>query len=79
LTEVADAVVVVVSEETRTVSVARAGRLSVRIDDEERLRKVLEACIRPRRRAYAAEPPLWLANLLTRITRASSDQEKLRA
>jgi diadenylate cyclase len=79
LTEVADAVVVVVSEETRTVSVARAGRLSVRIDDEERLRKVLEACIRPRRRAHAAEPPLWLANLLTRITRASSDQEKLRA
>jgi hypothetical protein len=40
---------------------------------------VLEACIRPRRRAHAAEPPLWLANLLTRMTRASSDQEKLRA
>lgn len=79
LTEQADAVVVVVSEETRTVSVARAGRLSVRIDDEERLRKVLEACIRPRRRAHAAEPPPWLANLLTRMTRASSDQEKLRA
>ena len=79
LTEQADAVVVVVSEETRTVSVARAGRLSVRIDDEERLRKVLEACIRPRRRGPAAEPPAWLANLLTRITRASSDQEKLRA
>jgi diadenylate cyclase len=78
LTEVADAVVVVVSEETRTVSVARAGRLSVRIDDEERLRKVLEACIRPRR-AHPAEPPLWLANLLTRLTRASGDQTKLRA
>jgi diadenylate cyclase len=79
LSEQTDAVVVVVSEETRTVAVARAGRLSVRIDDEERLRKVLEACIRPRRRAHAAEPPLWLANLLTRMTRASSDQEKLRA
>jgi diadenylate cyclase len=79
LSEQTDAVVVVVSEETRTVAVARAGRLSVRIDDEERLRKVLEACIRPRRRAHAAEPPLWLANLLTRLTRASSDQEKLRA
>jgi diadenylate cyclase len=74
-----DAVVVVVSEETRTVAVARAGRLSVRIDDEERLRKVLEACIRPRRRTHPAEPPQWLANLLTRLTRASSDQEKLRA
>jgi diadenylate cyclase len=78
LTEVTDAVVVVVSEETRTVAVARAGRLSVRIDDEERLRKVLEACIRPPR-ARAAEPSLWLANLLTRLTRASGDQKKLRA
>ena len=78
LTEQADAVVVV-SEETRTVAVARVGRLSVRIDDEERLRKVLEACIRPRRRAHGAEPPLWLTNLLTRMTRASGDQEKLRA
>jgi len=79
LTEQADAVVVVVSEESRSVSVARAGRLSVRIDDEERLRKVLEACIRPRRRAHAAESPSWLANLVTRMTRASSDQAKLRA
>jgi diadenylate cyclase len=79
LTEQADAVVVVVSEETHTVAVARAGRLSVRIDDEERLRRVIEACIRPRRRAHAAEPPPWLTNLLMRITRASGDQEKLRA
>src|ERR1700744_390132 len=78
LTEQTDAVVVVVSEETQTVAVARAGRLSVRIDDEERLRKGLEACIRPRRRA-AAEPPSWLATLLTRTSRAPSDQEKLRA
>lgn len=79
LTEQTDAVVVIVSEESRTVSVARAGRLSVRIDDEERLRKVLEACIRPRRRAHSAEPPPWLAHFLTRLTRASGDQEKLRA
>jgi diadenylate cyclase len=78
VSEVTDAVVVIVSEETRTVSVARAGRLSVRIDDEERLRKVLEACVRPRR-AHVAEPPMWLANLLTRLTRASGDQTKLRA
>jgi diadenylate cyclase len=79
LTEQADAVVVVVSEEARAVAVARAGRLSVRIDDEERLRKVLEACIRPRHRVRSGEPPVWLANLLTRLTRASSDQKKLRA
>ena len=77
LTEQTDAVVVVVSEETRTLSVARAGRLSVKIDDEDRLRKVLEACIRPPRRARAAEPPAWIANLLTRLTRANTS-EKLR-
>ena len=78
LTEQTDAVVVVVSEETRTIAVARAGRLSVRIDDEDRLRKVLAACIRPPRRARAAEPPAWFANVLTRITRAPSNSEKLR-
>jgi diadenylate cyclase len=78
LTEQTDAVVVVVSEETRTIAVARAGRLSVRIDDEDRLRKVLAACIRPPRRPHAAEPPAWVTNLLTRISRAPSNSEKLR-
>jgi diadenylate cyclase len=78
LTEQTDAVVVVVSEETRTIAVARAGRLSVRIDDEDRLGKVLAACIRPPRRARAAEPPTWLANLLNRLSRAPSNSEKLR-
>ena len=78
LTEQTDAVVVVVSEETRTVAVARAGRLSVKIDDEDRLRKVLAACIRPPRRAHAAEPPAWIANLLTRLSRAPDASEKLR-
>ena len=51
LSEQTDAVVVVVSEESGLVSVARAGRLSVPIDDEERLRRVLAACIRPTRRS----------------------------
>ena len=37
------------------MSVARAGRLSVPIDDEERLRRVLAACIRPTRRRAQAE------------------------
>jgi diadenylate cyclase len=78
LTEQTDAVVVVVSEETRTIAVARAGRLSVRIDDEDRLGKVLAACIRPPRRPRAAEPPTWLANLLNRLSRAPSNSEKLR-
>jgi diadenylate cyclase len=77
LTEQTDAVVIVVSEESGLVSVARAGRLSVPIDDEERLRRVLAACIRPTRRRAHTEGNL-LANLLTRVPRAQSSQEQLR-
>lgn len=77
LSEQTDAVVVVVSEESGIVSVARAGRLSVPIDDEERLRRVLTACIRPPRRRPQAEGNL-LANLLPRIARAQRSQEQLR-
>jgi diadenylate cyclase len=77
LTEQTDAIVVVVSEESGLVSVARAGRLSVPIDDEERLRRVLAACIRPTRRRAQAEGGL-LANLLTRVPRAQPSQEQLR-
>lgn len=77
LTEQTDAIVVVVSEESGFVSVARAGRLSVPIDDEERLRRVLAACIRPTRRRAQAEGGL-LANLLPRISRAQSSPEQLR-
>jgi len=77
LSEQTDAVIVVVSEESGIVSVARAGRLSVPIDDEERLRRVLAACIRPtRRRTQAEGNPL--ANLLPRLTRAQRSQEQLR-
>ncbi len=76
LTEQTDAVVVVVSEETGMLSVARAGRLSVPIDDEDRLRRVLAACIRPTRR----RPPEGglLAHLLTRVPRAQRPTEQLR-
>ena len=78
LTEQTDAVVVVVSEESGLISVARAGRLSVPIDDEERLRRVLGACIRPTRRRNQAEGGL-LGNLLTRVPRAAQpSQEQLR-
>jgi diadenylate cyclase len=77
LSEQTDALVVVVSEESGIVSVARAGRLSVPIDDEERLRRVLTACVRPtRRRAQAEGNPL--ANLMPRIARAGRSQEQLR-
>jgi diadenylate cyclase len=78
LTEQTDAVVIVVSEENGLVSVARAGRLSVPIDDEERLRRVLAACIRPTRRRFQADGGL-LANLMTRFPRAAQpSQEQLR-
>ena len=80
LSEQTDAVVVVVSEESGLVSVARAGRLSVPIDEEDRLRRVLAACIRPTRRRSQAEGGV-LANLLTRVPRAQppqSPQEQLR-
>ena len=77
LTEQTDAVVIVVSEESGLVSVARAGRLSVPIDDEDRLRRVLAACIRPSRRNAKAEGS-FLANLLSRIPRAQSPTEQFR-
>ncbi|HEX3465895.1 MAG TPA: diadenylate cyclase CdaA [Candidatus Elarobacter sp.] len=77
LSEQTDAVVVVVSEESGLVSVARAGRLSVPIDEEDRLRRVLAACIRPTRRRAQAEGGI-LANLLTRVPRAQPPQEQLR-
>jgi diadenylate cyclase len=51
LSEQTDAVVVVVSEQTGHISVARTGRISREIDDEGRLRSVLLACCRaPRQR-----------------------------
>ena len=77
LSEQTDAVVVVISEESGLVSVARAGRLSVPIDEEDRLRRVLAACIRPTRRRAQAEGGI-LANLLTRVPRAQPPQEQLR-
>ncbi|MGH7755338.1 MAG: diadenylate cyclase CdaA [Vulcanimicrobiaceae bacterium] len=61
LSEQSDAVVLVVSEETGAISVARAGRLSRELGDEARLRSVLLACCRPARarrpaRATVGEP-----------------------
>jgi diadenylate cyclase len=57
LSEVTDAVVLVVSEQTGHISVARTGRISREIDDEDRLRSVLVACCRaPRARRPARRP-----------------------
>jgi diadenylate cyclase len=77
LSEQTDAVVVVVSEESGAVSVARAGRLSVHIDDRDRLEKVLGAIVRPPRRTREAQGGL-LANLMARLPRAVDHSEKLR-
>ncbi|MBV9233530.1 MAG: TIGR00159 family protein [Candidatus Eremiobacteraeota bacterium] len=49
LSEQTDAVVIVISEQTGNVSIARNGRLSRPIEDEERLRKMLLAVTRPPR------------------------------
>ncbi|GAC1425484.1 MAG: diadenylate cyclase CdaA [Candidatus Velthaea sp.] len=78
LSEQTDAVVVVVSEENGAVSVARAGRLSVQIDDINRLIKVLSAIVRPPRRNRPAADGI-LASLLNRIPRAVDRTEKSRA
>jgi diadenylate cyclase len=49
LSEQTDAVVVIVSEQTGAVTVARGGKLSRPIDDEQRLLKILLAVTRPPR------------------------------
>jgi diadenylate cyclase len=49
LTEQTDAVVIVISEETGAISIAREGKLTRAIDDESRLVRVLLAVTRPPR------------------------------
>ena len=49
LSEQTDAVVLVISEQTGAISVARTGKLSRELDDEARLRSVLLACCRASR------------------------------
>jgi hypothetical protein len=49
LSEETDAVVLVISEQTGAISVARTGKLSRELDDEARLRSVLLACCRASR------------------------------
>ncbi len=49
LTEQTDAVVLVISEQTGSISIARLGKLSRELDDEPRLHTVLLACCRAAR------------------------------
>lgn len=70
LSEQTDALVVVVSEETGQISVARGGKLSRVVDDEDRLRKILLACSRPPRVRVAALG-FW-SSLRERIARVTA-------
>jgi diadenylate cyclase len=77
LSEQTDAVVLVVSEQTGAISIARAGRLSREIADQERLRRLLLAVTRPPRVRRQKSPNLF-ERMRTRIPRAASLTQKLR-
>lgn len=84
LTEQTDAVVVVISEETGAISVARAGKLSRPIEDAHRLNRILLAMTRgPRERRSANDFVTQLRNRLfpqiRRERRHADHPEKLRA
>lgn len=77
LSEQTDAVVLVISENSGAISIARGGRLSREIAEEERLRRVLLAVTRPPRVRRQATPNL-LARMRTRFPNAANLTEKLR-
>ncbi len=74
LSEQTDAVVVVVSEETGAISIARGGRLSRPIDDEQRLVKLLLAITRPARRERRLRNDV-ISNLRMRLRSGRSERE----
>jgi diadenylate cyclase len=67
LSEQTDAVVIVVSEQTGRISIARTGRLSREIEEEPRLRSALLACCRAPRARRIARRVTWP---LRRVPRA---------
>ncbi|MGC1381993.1 MAG: diadenylate cyclase CdaA [Candidatus Baltobacteraceae bacterium] len=74
LSEQTDAVVIVVSEQTGAITIARDGKLSRPVDDEQRLVKMLLAVTRPPRRERR-RPNDLLAHLRSRLpARATSEQ-----
>ncbi len=77
VTEQTDAVVVVVSEESGAISLAREGKLSRPIEDESRLFRLLLATTRPRRerRAIRGDFVTQLRARLTPPQRAKSHNE----
>lgn len=75
LSEQTDAVVIVVSEETGAITVAREGKLSRPIEEENRLFRVLLATTRPRREPRAL-PGDIVSHLRSRLTRPARRRDK---
>lgn len=80
ISEQTDAVVVVVSEESGSISVAREGKLSRAIEDETRLFRLLLASTRPRRHPREIRNDL-VTHLRARLTvpvrhRPAADEQK---
>jgi diadenylate cyclase len=75
ISEQTDAVVIVISEETGAISVARDGKLSRPIEEESRLFRVLLAWTRPRRDSRALRNEL-VTHLRARLTPAHRPVEK---
>jgi diadenylate cyclase len=69
ISEVSDAVAIVVSEETGNVSVTHNGRIIRRLDPS-RLRNILNAFYRPR---TGVTLPGWLSRLIYRLNRSQTE------
>jgi diadenylate cyclase len=77
LTEQTDAVALIISEQTGTISLARLGKLSRELDDETRLRSVLLACCRAARGGRPQRPPRRRAGFGRRVVRPESGSGEL--
>ncbi len=71
ISEVSDAVAVVVSEETGSISVALNGRMIRRLD-QSRLRSILIAFYRPQAQGIL---PLWVSRVLTRLRSSQAEAQ----
>ncbi len=74
LSEQTDAVVLVISEQTGAITIARGGKLSRPIDDEQRLVRMLLAVTRPSRRERR-RPNDVISNLRMRLRSGRSERE----